>query len=169
MKNLEIHLDDRVTNVQLLGKEGSDLKIAVDDKIYEVDILQVEHGVYSVLLEGRSYNVELIESGGPKIYYVNTFQHSFNVEVVDAESKYQKSRKKNDSMEESVISSPMPGKVVKIPVKIGDHVQAGDTVIIVSAMKMESEYKVKNDRIIRDIKVQEGETVSAHQPLIVIE
>ncbi|MFC2107270.1 biotin/lipoyl-containing protein, partial [Bacteroidota bacterium] len=50
-----------------------------------------------------------------------------------------------------------------------DHVKAGDTVVIVSAMKMESEYKVKNDRLIKEIKVKEGDTINSHQPLIVIE
>ena len=63
----------------------------------------------------------------------------------------------------------MPGKVVRILCKTGDQVKAGDTVIIVSAMKMESEYKVRSDRKIRDIKVKEGDTVSANQPLIIIE
>jgi len=48
-------------------------------------------------------------------------------------------------------------------------VKAGDTVIIVSAMKMESEYKVKKDRVIKEIKVKEGDTIQANQPLVVIE
>jgi biotin carboxyl carrier protein len=36
-------------------------------------------------------------------------------------------------------------------------------------MKMESEYKVKNDRIIKDILVKEGDTIDGNQPLIIIE
>jgi biotin carboxyl carrier protein len=63
----------------------------------------------------------------------------------------------------------MPGKVVEILVKPGDNVKAGETVIIVSAMKMESEYKVRKDRLIKEVKVKEGDTVSANQPLITIE
>ena len=63
----------------------------------------------------------------------------------------------------------MPGKIVKVLVRKGDKVKAGDTVIIVSAMKMESEYKVKKDRLIKDVKVKAGDIVSAHQPLIIIE
>jgi biotin carboxyl carrier protein len=34
---------------------------------------------------------------------------------------------------------------------------------------MESEYKVKKDRVIKEIKVKAGDTVTAHQPLIIIE
>jgi len=36
-------------------------------------------------------------------------------------------------------------------------------------MKMQSEYKVKKDRLIKEIKVNEGDTVIADQPLIIVE
>ena len=169
MRSLEIQVGNRIARVELIGRKGSELKIKVDDKVYDADILMVERGVYSILLEGMSYNVELIATNGPKNYHVNTLFYSFDAEVVDAETKYLKSRKKIDDLEENIISSPMPGKVVKIMVKPGDQVKAGDTVVVVSAMKMESEYKVKSDRLIKEIKVKEGDTVSANQPLIIIE
>ena len=54
-------------------------------------------------------------------------------------------------------------------VKKGDKVKAGETVIIVSAMKMESEYKVKQDRVVKDVKVKEGDTVDGNQPLVIVE
>jgi len=169
MRSLEIQVGERIAKVELITKKGSEFKIKVDDKLYDVDIIMVERGVYSILLDGRSYNVELIASEGQKNYQVNTLFYALDAEVVDAERKYQKSRKRVDDMEEAVISSPMPGKVVKILVKPGDLVKAGDTVVIVSAMKMESEYKVKKDRLIKEIKVKEGDTFSANQPLIIIE
>jgi biotin carboxyl carrier protein len=169
MKTLEIQVGERIAKVELVAQKGSEMKIRVDGKEYDTDIIMVERGVYSILMDGRSYNVELIETTGPKNYHVNTLFHSFDAEVVDAERRYQKSRKKIDSAEDNIISSPMPGKVVRILVKPGEEVKAGDTVVIVSAMKMESEYKVKSDRVIKEIKVKEGDTVSANQPLIIIE
>jgi biotin carboxyl carrier protein len=169
MRSLEIQVGDRIAKVELISRKGSELKIKVDDKLYDVDIIMVERGIYSILLDGRSYNVELHTSNGAKTYQVNTLFYSFDAEVVDAERKYQKGRKRLDDLENNVISSPMPGKVVKILVKPGEQVKAGDTVVIVSAMKMESEYKVKNDRLIKEIKIKEGDTVSANQPLIIIE
>jgi biotin carboxyl carrier protein len=169
MRSLEIQVGERIARVELIGRKGNQMKIRVDDKEYETDIIMVERGVYSILMDGRSYNVELIETSGPKNYHVNTLFYSFDAEVVDAERKYQKSRKKIDSLEDNIISSPMPGKVVRILVKPGDEVKAGDTVVIVSAMKMESEYKVKSDRVIKEIRIKEGDTVSANQPLIIIE
>ena len=43
------------------------------------------------------------------------------------------------------ITSPMPGKVVKIPVSVGQEMKAGETVIVIEAMKMQSNYKVTSD------------------------
>lgn len=166
---MEIKIDERTASVELINSEENNFKVSIDGKIYDANIIMVERGVYSILIDGKSYNVELFESGNQKEYLVNTFYHSYELEVIDAESKYLKSRSSDDSHQEAIISSPMPGKVVKIPVKEGDRVNAGDTVIIVSAMKMESEYKVKIDRVVKEIKVKEGDTIAANQPLIIVE
>lgn len=169
MNSIEIRIGERIAQLDLVSAEDNDYRITIDGKRYKANILMVERGVYSVLINGNSYNVELFESEGSKNYEVNTFYHNYHLEIIDAESKYLKSRKSDDGLEEMTIASPMPGKVVKIPVKVGDEVKAGDTVVIVSAMKMESEYKVKKDRVVKEIKVKEGDTISANQPLIIIE
>jgi biotin carboxyl carrier protein len=114
--------------------------------------------------------VELIENGSSKRYIVNTFARSFNAEIIDAETKYQQSRKLGSEAEgANDISSPMPGKVIKIPVQTGDAVTAGQTLIVVEAMKMQSEYKASADRMVREIMVKEGDTVNAHQVMIRLE
>ena len=167
---LEIRLDDRVSQVELVRKDKNFIDIRVDGKLYKLDIVMVEEGVYSILHHGKSYNVELIEAESKKKYIVNTLYRSFNLEIVDAETRYQLSRNKNQLVDDqSSISSPMPGKVVKIPVKVGDQVQVGDTVIIISAMKMESEYKTGKSGVIKEIHVSEGETIEGHKILITIE
>lgn len=164
----EVKINDRNALVEVLSREGSRLRISIDGKKYDADVVMVEEGVYSIIIDNRSHNIELIQTDN-KNYLVNTYSKSYEVEVIDAESKYLKSRRRDDGHEEAIISSPMPGKVVKILVSVGDEVKAGDTVIIVSAMKMESEYKVKKDRVIKEIKVREGDTIQANQPLVIIE
>lgn len=164
----EIKINDRNAFVEILGREGNKVNISIDGIKYDADVVMVEEGVYSIIIDNKSHNVELINTDN-KNYIVNTYSKSYDVEIVDAESKYLRSRRRDDSHEEAIISSPMPGKIVKILVGVGDEVKAGDTVIIVSAMKMESEYKVKTDRVIKEIKVKEGDTIQAHQPLVIIE
>lgn len=169
MQSIDIKVNERIAKVDLIKKENSTYTLLIDGKEVVVDAVEVENGVYSILFDNKSYNVEFIEGNTPQTYVVNTWRTSFVMEIIDAAAKYQKSRLKHDNDDVVKISSPMPGKVVKILVNKGDRVNAGDTVIVVSAMKMESEYKVKKDRLIKDILVKEGDTVAANQTLIVVE
>lgn len=164
----EIKVDDKVSDIKLLSKDGNIAEVEVDGKIYIIDIVEVEKGIYSVLYDGISYNIELI-SDDKKKYTATTLYNSFDVDVIDAETRYKNSRKESEDDDHAYISTPMPGKVVKILVKEGDRVKGGDTVIIVSAMKMESEYKVVKDRLITRVLVKEGDNIEGNQPLIELE
>lgn len=167
---LDIRIGDRDAHVRLIKKEGSKATIQVDDKIYEVDIEMVEEGVYSILNEGKSYNIEMIQGNGPKNYFVNTYYSSHELNIIDAQTRYQQNRNKDGLHSgDKIITTPMPGKVVRIPVSQGDVVQKGATVIVISAMKMESEYKSPVDGIVKKIFVTEGETINGNQPLVEIE
>lgn len=168
---IEIHLGDRIANVELLNIDGNKVQIQIDEKIYDVDISMIENGVYSIIYQNRSYNLELVKSSDDsKKYEVCTLYNTIPVEIVDIHRKYMKSRQKDDVDEgQEKIFTPMPGKVIKIPVKKGESLSPGQTVIIVEAMKMQSEYKVKRECKIKEILVNEGDTVEGNQTLIVLE
>ena len=78
-------------------------------------------------------------------------------------------KNRDDTRQDDKIIAPMPGKVVKIPVQKGDHLQAGDIVIVLEAMKMQSNYKVNSECIVKDILVNEGDSVNGNQTLILLE
>lgn len=167
---LEVKINQRLSKVKLISRNGSQVKVKVDDIIYDIDLCKVEENEYSLLHNGQSHNVEIIEGDTSKHYIANTYFRTFDVEIVDAETRYQQNRNKGGlDQTENNISTPMPGKVVRIPVKLNQKVSAGETVIVVSAMKMESEYKVSRDAVIKKILVKEGDTVKSNQILIVIE
>lgn len=168
---MEIHVGDRVAEVELISKEDNKVQISIDGKIYDVDIVMAENGVCSIITNnGKSYNAELKRSETGKSYIVNTNFNTFPVEIVDLQAKYLRNRKKGDSGEsQDRIFSPMPGKVIKVLVNEGDVVEAGQSVIIIEAMKMQSEYKVKNKCVIKSILISEGETINADQTLITLE
>lgn len=168
--SIEVRLNDRIAEVELVNKDQNKLQIRVDDKLYELDMIEVEKGMYSILLEGTSYNIEIIEKDSAKQYNVNALEKSYDLEIIDAETRYLMSRTENDLEDAgNTVSCPMPGKIVKIPVKAGDKVELGQTVIIVSAMKMESEYKAGKDGVIKEVLVNEGDTIEGNQALITIE
>lgn len=167
---LELNLDGRKAILKEINRNGNELTISVDDEIFNVDIVKVGPAEYSVLYKGKSYNIEVVPGSEPKHYTVNTFYFSNEIEIVDAETRYIRSRNEASGGHASnIIRSPMPGKIVKILVSVGDKVEPGQTVIIVSAMKMESEFKATKPGIVSEIPVSEGDTVDGNQVLVSIE
>ena len=164
---VEIKVRDRVAWVNLLSQNGNLLEIDVDGKVYKVDLMHTADGTFSILEGGHSYNIELVPRPEAKKYTAYTLYKSYELEVIDSEARYLLNRGGNGfSSTENTISSPMPGKVVKILVKEGDIVQEGETVIIISAMKMESEYKAPKNGTIKKINVEKDDIIEGNQVLI---
>ncbi len=67
------------------------------------------------------------------------------------------------------VTAPMPGTVLKILVNVGDAVTAGQTVMVIEAMKMENEIKANSTGNVSKILVSSGDNVAAGAPLINIE
>jgi biotin carboxyl carrier protein len=164
----QININGEDKDIAVLKRKGNIVEAEIDGRRYTLDILEVQKGVYSVLKNGKSYNIELVKSDTKKYIARNGF-NNYDMEIVDAETRYERSVKGDDVDDSNTIQTPMPGKVVKILVKEGQEVKAGETVIIVSAMKMESEYKVAKDRIVKEILVKEGDNIDGNQPLIILE
>lgn len=167
---VEIKLNNRFARVELLQQENNLLKIKVDDIIYDIDLMHTNDGTFSIIENNRSHDIELVPLDIPKKYLAYTLYKTFDVEVIDAETRYLLDRLGGQhELGEKNIISPMPGKVVKILVAQGEQVSKGQTVIILAAMKMESEYKSAVDGIVSKINVDEGDTVEGNQVLIEIE
>ena len=150
---MEIHIGDRVADVTLVSKEGNKVQLTIDGKPVEVDIVMAENGNCSILHNGNSFNAGLVRGE----------------DIVDTQAKYLHMRRGADEKQGDKIVAPMPGKVVSIPVKVGDLLAAGDIAIVLEAMKMQSNYKVSADCVVRNILVAEGEAVNANQTLIELE
>lgn len=166
----EININGRTALVELLQRESNYVKIRVDEEILELDLARVGNGVYSALLNDKSYNIEMVNTNSKRHYTVSTFYNTYNVEIIDPQTKYLKSREGAiDEAGGDSIVSPMPGRVIKILVKEKEQVQAGQTVMTISAMKMESEFKAPRDAVVKKINVNEGDVVDGNQVMIVFE
>lgn len=69
----------------------------------------------------------------------------------------------------AVVKSPMPGRIVRVLVAVGDRVVARQPVVIVEAMKMENELRAPGDGVVKEVNVQEGAAIDAGSVLVVIE
>ncbi len=170
MSAIQLKSGNRTEMIEILERSGNKMKLRLGEKVYQLDIVRVEKNIISVLLGNRCYDIEVVPTGKKNSYSVKYLCHSFKVKVIDAEMRYMHNRLKAAGDDDiNIISSPMPGKIVKIMVATGDKVVSGQVVITVSAMKMESEYKSGKSGLVKEVMVGEGDIVDANVPLIVLE
>jgi biotin carboxyl carrier protein len=147
-------------------------KVLVDGRAVEIDpqslesVKQVEPGVYSVLLEGRSLEVRTIAASGALT--VEAGGRRFTAEVRDPRNGSRQSRSAVESGRQSIVAA-MPGKVVRLLVREGDPVDAGQGLVVVEAMKMQNEMKASRPGRVAQVRVRDGDSVGAGDTLVVLE
>jgi biotin carboxyl carrier protein len=68
----------------------------------------------------------------------------------------------------ATIVAPIAGKVLGVKVKVGDKVTKGQTVAVIEAMKLENEVPATAEGIVKEIKVNNGDSVNNNDVLIVL-
>ena len=66
------------------------------------------------------------------------------------------------------VTAPMPGTILDVKVSVGDQVKAGQTVVILEAMKMENEIGAPQDGTVKEVRVQKGAAVNPGDVLVTI-
>ena len=170
---MEIQVGDKMVEATLLQKEGNHVKVEIDGKVYDVDVCMVEKNVCSLIHKGTSYNAQLMKDGEGKHYSVHLNYSVYDISMLDSQAKYMRMRKNkaagNTGLQADTITAPMPCKIVKIFVKPGDELKAGDSVLTMEAMKMQSNYKVADDCTIKEVLVNEGDSVMANKVMVKLE
>jgi len=67
-----------------------------------------------------------------------------------------------------MITAPMQGTILKVMVKVGDHIKAGQTMLVLEAMKMENYINAELAGTVQEIRVTAGDTVGTGDVLVVI-
>jgi oxaloacetate decarboxylase alpha subunit len=103
---------------------------------------------YSVVVNGTAYHVEVGPSGT-----VNQVQQTTGANTVNGGK---------------AVEAPMAGNILKITVNPGQIIQEGDVVVIMEAMKMETEVRARFGGVLGNILVKEGDTVSVGDALLTL-
>jgi len=69
-------------------------------------------------------------------------------------------------LHEPVLRAPVPGRVLQVKVAAGAQVQAGDVLVVIEAMKMETPVVAPADGTVGEVHVAEGELVDQDQTLV---
>lgn len=132
----------------------------------EASVREISPGLYSVLYRGRSYEVRIAGSKGNLRATVGG--RSFVVDVQDPRNLAKRPDSTLGRLHQDV-KAPMPGKVVRMLVREGDEVQAGQGLAVVEAMKMQNELKALRAGRVVHLAAKDGDTVGAGDVLVSLE
>ena len=164
--DLQFNIDQEIYKIEIDFKDGKYL-VKLGDRQYQVDSQPISENCLSLLVDGRAYTVFIAEDQGKK--YISLQGEQFCVEEAKAETEARSLAESATLKGVPTISSPMPGKIVKILVGEGDKVKKGQGLVIVEAMKMENEIRSASAGVVKKINFKEGDLVDAAVPIIELE
>ena len=125
---------------------------------------EVEPGVYSVIRNGRSFEARIEPAA-----------NGWTVEIAGRRYAVEARNPRNAKQGPSGaggrrnLTAPMPGKVIRVLVKVGDEVEAGQGVVVVEAMKMQNEMKATHAGRVVEVRVNDADTVGAGDIMVALE
>lgn len=144
-------------------RNGEILSATVGEKVYE--FTPVGNNLYAVTVNGQRCLVGVAVRNGT--YYVD--MDSILVEVqVPSEDGFAGGAGAQAG-EKDKIFAPMPGKIVKIMVKVGDSVVEKQPMVIVEAMKMENQVNSRAVGKVKAVNFSVGDQVDTETPIIELE
>jgi acetyl/propionyl-CoA carboxylase alpha subunit len=150
------------------GVASGAMECVVDGRAISVDARMLEPGVMSLLVDGRQYRC-ILDGGGVLSDGVLIGGQRFGFEVNDARSLQGRRGTGAGTEGPRPVKAPMPGRVVRLLVEVGDEVAEGQGVVVIEAMKMQNELKSpKAGRVVR-VGAAVGDTVGSGDVLAVVE
>jgi len=142
-------------------------KMEINGKKFEGKVIEYDGLNVKIEINGITYQVEMEPEFGKSKDQVKRPKKV----ITDPPTLSGESPKNGAGREQNIskVLAPLPGVILDIEVEVGDEVKAGDVVLLLEAMKMESEITTPVDGIVKKINTKEGETVVEAKNLIEIE
>ena len=153
------------------GGERGGFTVTTEGKRRHVDVSWIDAGTLSLVENGRAHEIRFhprgengavgVEVGG--VIYEASIAKRGRVRVSDSAGTHA-----FDAVAAVSIKAPMPGRVVRLLVGIGDRVSARQGVVVVEAMKMENELRTPRGGIVKEIAAAPGAAVESGAVLLVV-
>ena len=183
----DVEAGGRIRRVDISGAAGAP-RIVLDGKHIRVDAARFAH-VWSLIVDkeagaGRyqrhSYEVAIVEeTAGSFTVHVNGRPYSVSVRTARsggvrvpggvAPTIESRPPSAADARGPRRVTAPMPGRIAKILVKVGDAVAARQGLVVIEAMKMENELRSPIAGRVTELRASEGALVEANAVLVVVE
>lgn len=150
-------------------------KIELNDELIDIDIIEQNPRFVLFNLEGTEYAVNL---GNVDDYKYNLDYNNANSTVASVDTHFvidgiefkidapKRTRSKAKAADHGQMTSPMPGKILKIFIKAGDAVEPGTPILVMEAMKMEHTIKASKKGVVEKVHFKEGDQVQGGVELV---
>lgn len=139
-------------------------KFTIQGNDYDVELINIEDNIAEIEVNGSHYTVEIhreVKASKTPTLVRKPVQPSHEHTVA-------KTHKPTDKVKAGSIKAPLPGTILQVKVNVGDEVKAGDTLIIMEAMKMENNINSDKSGKVTKINIKEGDSVLEGDVLIEI-
>jgi biotin carboxyl carrier protein len=151
-----------------LERSSSGWRVILDGRAVDADAVQISPYILSILLNGESHEIRITPESGGKLK-LQTRTQEFAAEVIDPRSWSGRRHGHVEAEGRQPIVAPMPGKIVRVLVKAGHRVEAGQGLLVVEAMKMQNEIRSPKSGIVERVLAKEGQPVIAGEILAWVE
>ena len=151
--------DSREIDAEVISRDGSAIRVRIGDRQLAAEFTPNADGGGILAINGQRYPVfgarrkqSILVSVGPASF-----------EFKPAEEA---TRRRARGLAAAEILAPMPGKVLNVLVSDGDLVQAGQPLVVIEEMKMETTLAAESAAMVKHVRVEEGQTVDHGAVLI---
>ncbi len=145
-------------------------ELTIKGKKFDVEVKDFGGATARVAVNGNEYDVDITYKGGEPVAFTPAAPRPAAARPAAAAAPVAAApaaAPAGDVSGNNVVA-PMPGLIMKVLVKVGDTVTAGQKVMTMEAMKMENDINSGTAGTVKAVLVKEGDNVKEHQPLVTI-
>ena len=168
----EVHIEGTTRTVEIEPLGAGQFRARLDNQTIAADAVEIGADTYSILFAGRAFEARVSsEDPGENAeghLLVRCAGTEFRVQVRDPRGWRAGRPNALETTGPQQVVAPMPGKVVRVLVAVGETVEAGRGLVVVEAMKMQNEIRAPKSGRIEHVLVVEGQAVRTQEILLVI-
>ena len=155
---------DEIVTVSI-EKDGEGYRVSVGENEHRVTVASSRQSMFNLEVDGQRRRTVVAQADNQR--YVALNGDVWHFERVTDQSRRRRSG--GSGTGSGALEASMPGQVLDVLVSVGDVVSAGDTLILLEAMKMELRITAPTDGTVKAIHCTAGETVNRGKLLVEIE
>jgi len=153
--------------VRLRRDENNEFYVVIknqdnDEREIRVSAKILGSGQFQFTLDNIIYKCSVAKDGEIRFIHFDGADYELR-KVPEFEEEFE------ETEEEGSLSSPMPGRIVKLFVKLGESIKKGQDLLVVEAMKMENKVSSPFEGTVKEIFFSEGDQIEANVPLMEID